>query len=61
MDDRMTTETKLFMDNVLKQINPNDLIKLPTASIRHARFDAVKKLIQSLKFDNLHEPKVRGK
>lgn len=59
IDNRMTPETKAFVKNLLKTARPLDAIKLPVHVIRQARVDQVKKLNESLKFDNLLPTKVK--
>lgn len=60
IDDRMSDETRLFVHKMLKQMKPSALINIPIEKFRQARDLSAKKLNQSLKFNNLFEPKVKN-
>jgi acetyl esterase len=53
LDDKMSEETKTFVSNTLKAMNPADIIKLDTRVVTKFKEDQYEKLFSLVNFDHL--------
>lgn len=53
LDSRMTNETRIFVENSLKVVRPNNIPSIPIHLSRQAREIGANKIFESVKFENL--------